>query len=50
MATHATGDLRGHLQPSRTTPRVNYDVARSCRTIALSIFALLVVILALTLI
>ena len=50
MATHATGDLRSGLRTSRSAARANYDVARRCRTIALSIVALLAVIVALTLI
>ncbi|MCR5978889.1 hypothetical protein GDN83_14300 [Gordonia jinghuaiqii] len=50
MATHASGQSRGALQTPRSTPRANYDVARSCRTIAWTILALLVIIIALALI
>ena len=50
MATHATGDYRGSLRTPRGAPRANYDVARRCRTIALSIVALLAVIVVLALI
>ncbi|WP_279104940.1 hypothetical protein [Gordonia paraffinivorans] len=49
MATHATGDLRGTFRTSRGVPRANYDVARSCRAIALSILAILALFVAVAL-
>ncbi|KAF0969245.1 MULTISPECIES: hypothetical protein [Gordonia] len=50
MATHATGDFRSAGRTPRGAPRVNYDVARRCRAIGLSIVALLAVFVALMLI
>ncbi|WP_055477220.1 MULTISPECIES: hypothetical protein [Gordonia] len=50
MATHATGDLRRAPGVGRTAPRANYDVARSCRTSALTILALVAVFVLLILI
>ncbi|MCH5642876.1 MULTISPECIES: hypothetical protein [unclassified Gordonia (in: high G+C Gram-positive bacteria)] len=51
MATHASGDLRGALRPSRpAVPRAAYNVGARCRTTALSIAALLVLFVVLVLI
>ena len=50
MATHATGDLRRAPGVGRPVPRANYDVARSCRTSALTILALIAVFILLVLI
>lgn len=43
MVTHASGDLRRAPGVGRTAPRATYDVARSCRTSALTILALVIV-------
>ena len=50
MATHATGDLRRAPGLGPTAPGANYDVARSCRTSALTILALIAVFILLVLI
>ncbi|MFE0749763.1 hypothetical protein [Gordonia sp. NPDC058843] len=51
MATHATRDLRRAPGVGRTAPRVvTYDVAKSCRTSALTILALIAVFILLVLI
>ncbi|MEO9329274.1 hypothetical protein [Gordonia aurantiaca] len=49
MATHATGDLRDAFRTPRGVPRANYDVAKSCRAIALSIVAILLLFVAVAL-
>ncbi|OUC80819.1 hypothetical protein CA982_00115 [Gordonia lacunae] len=50
MATHASGDLRRAPVVGRAAPRATYDVARSCRTSALTILGLIAVFILLILI